>query len=113
MSGQIGIGIIGGGFMGMLHARAFSQLGGVEVTAISDPALKTAPQLPVQAEPIRLYSDHSDLLEQEDVQAVMIATPEPLHRKAVEDAAAAGKHILLEKPIATRLEDADAIIEAA
>jgi predicted dehydrogenase len=113
MADKIGIGIIGAGFMGMLHARAFSQLGDVRVTAASDPALQTPPRLPNQPEPLRLYSDHRELLEKEDVQAVLIATPEGLHHEAVEDAAAAGRHILLEKPIATTLEDADAIIEAA
>jgi predicted dehydrogenase len=113
MNKTTGIGIIGAGFMGMLHARAFSQLADAKVTAVSDPALETAPKLTAQTEPIRLYSDYRQLLEQADVQAVLIATPEPLHRDAVEDAAAAGKHILLEKPIATTLEDADAIIAAA
>ena len=113
MSSTIGIGIIGAGFMGMLHARALSQLADVRVLAASDPALKKAPQLPHQSEPIQLYPDHRKLLENPDIQAVVIATPEPLHRQAVEDAAAAGKHILLEKPVATTLEDADAIIEAA
>jgi predicted dehydrogenase len=112
MSSTVGIGIIGAGFMGMLHARALSQLADVRVMAASDPALKKAPRLPGRSEPIQLYSDHRKLLENPDIQAVVIATPEDLHRQAVEDAAAAGKHILLEKPIATTLEDADAIIEA-
>jgi predicted dehydrogenase len=113
MSNTVGIGIIGAGFMGMLHARALSQLADVRVMAASDPALKVAPRLPERSEPIQLYSDHRKLLENPDIQAVVIATPEDLHRQAVEDAAAAGKHILLEKPIATTLEDADAIIESA
>ena len=113
MNAKIGIGIIGAGFMGMLHARALSQLADVRVLSVSDPALKKAPILPGQSEAIRLYPDHKELLANPEVQAVVIATPEYLHRQAVEDAAAAGKHILLEKPIATTLADAEAIIEAA
>jgi len=113
MNNKIGIGLIGAGFMGMLHARALSQLSDVRVLAASDPALKKAPILPGQSEAVRLYPDHKELLANPEIQAVVIATPEYLHRQAVEDAAAAGKHILLEKPIATTLEDADAIIEAA
>jgi predicted dehydrogenase len=113
MSSTVGIGIIGAGFMGMLHARALSQLTDVRVSAASDPALKKALRVPGQSEPLRLYADHRKLLDDPDIQAVVIASPEPLHRQAVEDAAAAGKHILLEKPIATTLEDADRIIEAA
>jgi predicted dehydrogenase len=113
MNNTVGIGIIGAGFMGMLHARALSQLADVRVLAASDPALKKAPQLPGHPDPIHLYSDHRELLENPNIQAVVIATPEDSHRQAVKDAAAAGKHILLEKPIATTLEDADAIMEAA
>ncbi len=113
MNERIGIGIIGAGFMGLLHARAFSQLPGVRVVAASDPAVKEPPRLPDQKEPVELYRDHRPLLERKEIDAVLIASPEPLHRQAVEDAAAAGKHILLEKPIATTLEDADAIIRAA
>jgi predicted dehydrogenase len=113
MSGEIGIGIIGAGFMGLLHARALSQLSGVRIAAASDPLLKEPPKLPSQDEAVRLYAGHQDLLARKDIEAVVIASPEPLHRQAVEDAARAGKHILLEKPIATTLEDADAIIAAA
>jgi len=113
MKEKIGIGIIGAGFMGMLHARAFSQLPDACITALSDPFLKSAPALPDQAEKPVLCSDYGKLLARSDVDAVVIATPEDLHRDAVEQSAAMGKHILLEKPIATTLEDADAIIDAA
>jgi predicted dehydrogenase len=110
---RTGIGIIGAGFMGMLHARALSQLANARVVAVSDPLLKAPPSLPGRGEPLQLYTDHAPLLERKDVQAVVIASPEPAHRQAVEDAARAGKHVLLEKPIATTLQDADAIIAAA
>jgi predicted dehydrogenase len=113
MSEPVGIGIIGAGFMGMLHARAFSQLAGARVVAVSDPAVKERPRLPGVQEPLEFYRDHGDLLRRSDIQAVVIASPEKAHRKAVEDAVAAGKHILLEKPIATTLDDADAIIRAS
>ena len=113
MADTIGIGIIGAGFMGMLHARAFSQLDGVRVVAVADPFVKERPRLPDQEEPLEAYQDHVKLLARSDIQAVVIASPETLHRQAVVDAARAGKHILLEKPIATTLEDADAIIAAA
>ena len=113
MSEPIGVGIIGAGFMGMLHARVFSQLPDARVVAASDPALKERPRLPGMKEPLELYADHRDLLRRSDIQAVVIASPEKAHRQAVEDAAAAGKHILLEKPIATTLSDAEAIIQAS
>mgnify|MGYP001147280712 CR=1 FL=1 len=113
MGDTIGIGILGAGFMGALHARALSQLHGVRIVAASDPALGKPLELPGQKDPLILFSDHRELLQREDIQAVVIATPEYLHREMAVDAAQAGKHILLEKPIATTLEDADAIIRAA
>lgn len=113
MNSPIGIGIIGAGFMGMLHARAFSQLADARVVAASDPALKAAPTLPGRHQPLAFYPEYNTLLERDDVQAVVVATPEYDHREIVVQAAAAGKHVLLEKPIATTLEDADAIIAAA
>jgi predicted dehydrogenase len=113
MNKPIGIGIIGAGFMGWLHARALSQLQGVHIVAASDPNVKELPKLASQQEPVRLLAEHGQLLALKDIDAVVIASPEPQHRQAVEDAARAGKHILLEKPIATTLPDADAIIAAA
>jgi predicted dehydrogenase len=113
MAEEFGIGVIGAGFMGTLHARALSQLAGVRVTALADPVLKHPPALPEQREAPAIHPDFRDLLDRDDVDAVVIATPEFEHREAVVAAAERGKHILLEKPIATTLDDADAIIEAA
>jgi len=113
VSERIGIGIIGAGFMGMLHARALSQLPDARVIGVSDPAVKERPRLPGQAEALEVFPDRGKLLARDDIQAVVIASPENLHRDAVVDAARAGKHILLEKPIATTLEDADAIMGEA
>ncbi len=97
----------------MLHARAFSQLPDARVVAICDPALEKAPEIPHLSRPVDFYRDHRKLLEREDIDAVVIATPENLHREVVVDASSMGKHILLEKPIATTTEDARQIIEAA
>ncbi|MBA7534440.1 Myo-inositol 2-dehydrogenase [subsurface metagenome] len=113
MKDKIGIGIIGAGFMGMLHARTFAQLPDAHIAAVSDPVLKKAPEIPGLPKPLDYYTDHKPLLERRDVDAVVVATPENLHRDIVVDSALAGKHVLLEKPIATTINDADAIIEQA
>lgn len=73
MGDTIGIGIIGAGFMGMLHARALSQLPDARVLAVSDPAVKEKPRLPDQEEPLEAYQDHARLLARPDIQAVVIA----------------------------------------
>jgi len=58
------------------------------------------------------YRDGGDLIERRDIDIVMIATPEVAHREWTEAAAAAGKHVLCEKPMASTLADADAMIGA-
>ena len=58
----------------------------------------------------RGYTDYADLLADPAVDAVVIATPHHLHTAAVEAAAQAGKHILLEKPMAPTLAECDRIL---
>jgi predicted dehydrogenase len=58
------------------------------------------------------YADHRDMLEKEQLDFVDIAAPHYAHRQLVLDAAAAGRHILLEKPMAVSVEEADEMLEA-
>jgi predicted dehydrogenase len=58
------------------------------------------------------YAAYGELLAREDIEAVSIALPDHLHREATEKAFAAGKHVLLEKPMATSVEDGEAIVAA-
>ncbi|HKV46079.1 MAG TPA: Gfo/Idh/MocA family oxidoreductase [bacterium] len=59
-----------------------------------------------------VYTDGHGLVRRDDLDVVMIATPEASHRQWTEAAAAAGKHVLCEKPMAPSLADADAMIAA-
>lgn len=60
----------------------------------------------------RAYTDYRKLLEDEEVQIIMVNLPQHLHREVSVEAARAGKHVYVEKPIATTLSDARAIIQA-
>ncbi len=60
----------------------------------------------------RVFRDWSGLLADLEIDAVYVSTPNHLHRAAVEAAAAAGKHVLCEKPMATRLEEARLMVDA-
>jgi predicted dehydrogenase len=60
-----------------------------------------------------IFTDLRTAAEDARVQALTLALPHDIHRQAAETAAAAGKHVLVEKPIATDLADADAMIDAA
>ncbi len=102
------IAIIGCGWAGMRHARAFEQ-GGAEVRFAVDLNVGRAQALHA----VHAAADYRLALADPDVEAVDICLPHYLHATVAVEAAQAGKHILCEKPIAATLEEADQMIEAA
>ena len=60
----------------------------------------------------KYFGDYRELLAVDEIEAVSIVLPDHLHRQACEDAFAAGKHVLVEKPLATTVKDAEAIVAA-
>ena len=104
------VGIIGAGAMGKRHAAAYRKLPDVQVTAVAEIDRQRGTAFAAE-HGIRHVADYHDLLE--EVDAVSVCLPHTLHRAACEASAAAAKHILCEKPLATTLADCDAIIDAA
>jgi len=101
---KLRVGVIGVGFIGALHARIFSELSASELVAVTDSnpeqARKWAKQLGcAQADSI------AALVGRKDIDAVSICTPDDYHVEPALLAAKAGKHILLEKPIARTASD--------
>ncbi len=113
---RIGVGIIGCGGQGMLHLRKIQQLQQegerVAVVAVCDVYQKRLDRA-AQAANAKPYRDYRQLLEDPDVDAVFIVTPEHWHAKMTLDALAAGKHIYLEKPITRYLDETIAVYRAA
>ncbi len=106
------VGILGAGFMGGTHARAFHGLPDVEVAGIYARSDRRA--APLAGELGTSWTDDRDrLLDDPRIDAVSICLPTPEHRAALEAALAAGKHVLLEKPLALTREDADAVVNLA
>jgi UDP-N-acetylglucosamine 3-dehydrogenase len=103
--------LIGSGFMGGVLARVGSELPYARCIAAADVDLERAEKL-VASYGGKPYADYREMLRQHRPDAVIIATPEPYHLDPVQAAAQAGCHVFLEKPIATKLADADAIINA-
>ncbi|MGQ9596679.1 MAG: Gfo/Idh/MocA family protein [Thermoproteota archaeon] len=108
----IRVGVIGCGVMGKYHARVYSELPGVKLLATADVLEERAKEVAKEFGAERWYTDYNELLTRSDIDAVSITVPDHLHRGPTVAAAKAGKAVLLEKPIATTLEDADAIIKA-
>jgi UDP-N-acetylglucosamine 3-dehydrogenase len=102
-------GVIGFGYMGKLHAEAFANMPGASVTAIADSNTQLQSKVPSGA---KLYADYRELLAS-NVDVVSICLPTHLHCSITLDALAAGKHVLLEKPIGVNMEEAGRMLEAA
>ena len=108
----IKVGVIGVGFMGSNHAEMYASTDGAELLGIADLQGDRAKEV-AKALNVRAYANVDDLLADPTVEAVSICTNDERHVEPTLAAFGAGKHILLEKPIATTLEDADKIIHAA
>jgi phthalate 4,5-cis-dihydrodiol dehydrogenase len=106
------VAVLGLGRIGPSHARAVSETPGVRLVAIAD--VDEAKRQKVLAEHPGAVgmSDYRDALALPEVQAVLIALPHWLHGQAGVDAANAGKHILIEKPMATSVAECDAMLAA-
>ena len=105
---MIGIGIVGAGDFGAAHARAIREVDGIRLVAAcrEDEAALGAFTREYGG---NAYTDWRKLLDDPQVDAVVIATPHALHAEMAIGAAQAGKHILLEKPMAPTVAACDAI----
>ncbi|MDQ5810836.1 MAG: Gfo/Idh/MocA family oxidoreductase [Actinomycetota bacterium] len=105
------VGVIGAGFIGAIHLSAYANMPEVEVVGVADarPEIAAPGAALVGARP---YSSYEDLVVTEDVEVVDVCLPTAYHRDLALRASRAGKHVILEKPIARTLEDAGAILEA-
>lgn len=109
---QIGVGVIAAGQMGQRHANVYRQIPDSQLRAVADLNTQAAHAAADPAGAL-VYADWRELLARDDIHAVSICLPDWLHRDAVIAAAAAGKHILLEKPLAIEVTDADDMLAAA
>lgn len=108
---MVKIAIIGCGAMGRAHLMSSRDSRLVEVVAACDVNLQAAEAL-AEIVGARAYDDVDVMLEKEEIDAVVIATPDNLHADSFIRCADAGKAIMLEKPFATNLEDGRRMMEA-
>ncbi|WP_445476079.1 UDP-N-acetylglucosamine 3-dehydrogenase [Methanococcoides methylutens] len=108
---MIRVGVIGVGAMGQHHVRIYSEMEGVELVGISDVDRDRVEELAAKYD-AKAYTDYEELL-RENLDAVSIVVPTTLHKKVTLDAINSNTNVLVEKPIADTLENADIMIEAA
>ncbi|WP_171229082.1 Gfo/Idh/MocA family protein [Ruegeria sp. HKCCA4008] len=117
---EIGIGIVGGGYMGKAHSVAMSAVGAVFNTALRPRLEVICASSPESAERYRTAygfdkatDDWRILVEDPRVQAIVIASPQSTHRQIAEAAFELGKPVLCEKPLGASLDDSLAMVAAA
>lgn len=114
MTDSMRVGIVGAGAISQLaHLPALAKMRGVEVAAICDNDRAKARALADRFGVPDAFTDIEDLLELDDLQAVVIATPNHLHEPHVLSALAAGVDVLCERPLALSARGVDRILSAA
>lgn len=101
---DLAIGIVGLGRMGTYHLETWEHVEGAQVVAVAEPNADLAHER-IGRRPIAHFAHHRELVSRSDVDAICITAPSAQHANIALDAIAAGKHVLVEKPIATTLED--------
>lgn len=109
---ETNVGVIGVGAMGYNHVRIYSELENTNLVAISDMVRGTLDSVSKEFNTVG-YVDMDNILQLDDVEAVNICVPTVFHHDVVMNAIDAGKNVLVEKPIASKLTEAREMINAA
>jgi len=109
---KLGVGVIGCGLWGKNHARVYSELNCTDLKAVSDVDEYVARTIG-EKYGVDWYLRSDKIFERSDIEAVSICTPTISHADITLNALAAGKHTLVEKPMANSIEEANKIISSA
>jgi predicted dehydrogenase len=96
--------VIGAGHLGRIHSKLLGSVDGADLVAISDP-IESARENAAKLFGVPTFTDYHDLIDQVD--AAIIAAPTDAHAKIATDLLKAGKHLMVEKPLATTADDAN------
>ena len=107
-----GLGLVGCGAFGRFCVKAYHELAGVRLVAVAD-TVRPAADAFAREFGVEAHYDARKLIQRADVDIVHIATPPSTHYKLAMQCAAAGKHVLCEKPLATTVADGRKMIRAA
>jgi predicted dehydrogenase len=111
---KLKLGIIGFGRIAVAHANSILDLrDSVELTAVATRQAEKEKKITEKFGTKQFYSDYHELLNDEEIDAVIVCLPNYLHHQVCIDAARAQKHILIEKPIAMNVIETDDMIKAA
>jgi len=112
MANKVRVGLIGSGFISAIHADALQRAADAELLAVASPTGDNAPRFARQHGLPHHFTDYRKLLDMSEIDLVVVGVPNHLHCQVTIDAAAAGKHIVLEKPMCLSLAEADRMLAA-
>jgi UDP-N-acetylglucosamine 3-dehydrogenase len=109
---SLSVGIIGFGQQGQFLLETCRRIGGIEVRSVYRPDLEACTEAAGRYG-VRAASSYQEILADPTIDAVFVTSPSEAHREHCVAALAAGKHVLVEKPLADTLEDAEAVVAGA
>jgi myo-inositol 2-dehydrogenase / D-chiro-inositol 1-dehydrogenase len=112
MSKPIRVGLIGSQFISTIHAEALRQSAGAELFAAASPNEQHISAFAERYNIAHHFTDYQKMLEMDEIDMVVVGVPTDLHCQVAVDAAAAGKHVVMEKPLCLNLAEADRMIDA-
>ena len=112
MTDAVRVGLIGSQFISSIHAESLRPCAHAELAAIASPTPGHAAAFAKRFGIPRHFTDYRQLLALQELDLVIVGAPNHLHCQIAVDAAAAGKHVVMEKPLCLNLAEADRMIEA-
>jgi len=109
---RIKVAVVGTGFIGPAHVEALRRLPNIEVAALCEATIELAKEKAAGLGIDRAYT-FDELLQQQDIESIHICTPNFLHFSQAKAALLAGKHVVCEKPLATKIEEAEELVKIA
>lgn len=112
MTKKVRVGLIGSQFISTIHAEALKMVAGAEVLAVMSPTDGHARDFARKFDIPHFFTDLDQMLAMDDIDMVVIGAPNYLHCDITLKAAAAGKHVVVEKPLCMTITEADRMIDA-
>jgi len=111
-SRRVKVGLVGSQFISTIHAESLHRCAGAELCAVASPTPGNAKKFAEKWKIPHHFTDYRQMLADRELDMVVIGAPNQLHCPITVDAAAAGKHVVCEKPLCMNLAEADRMIEA-
>ena len=108
----VGVGLIGSQFISSIHAEALRAYPHAEIRAVASPTAGHAKAFAERFSIPQALTDYKKMLAMPEIEMVVVGVPNDLHHRITLDAAAAGKHVVMEKPFCLNLAEADEMIAA-